>query len=53
MLSEILVLGLFSGSDHKVSGFADAVNGKLSEMALANNAARSWQLVRAEPPTRR
>jgi hypothetical protein len=52
VLSEVLALGLFGGTDHEVTGFADAVNGKLGEIALSLGASRSWQLVRAEPPTR-
>jgi hypothetical protein len=49
VLSEILALGLFGG---EVAAFAEAVNQKLGEIALARDAPSSWQLVRAEPPRR-
>jgi hypothetical protein len=52
VLSEILSLGLFGGDDDEVTGFADAVNAKLGEIALSLGASRSFQLVRADPPTR-
>jgi hypothetical protein len=52
VLSEVLALGLFGGTDDEVTGFADAVNGKLGEIALAVDAPSSWHLVRAERPRR-
>jgi hypothetical protein len=35
VLSEILALGLFGGGEGEVAAFADAVKGKLGEIALA------------------
>jgi hypothetical protein len=52
VLSEILSVGLFDDDEAGVTAFADAVNGKLGEIALGLGASRSWQLVRAEPPRR-
>lgn len=37
--------------DH-TTAFAEAINTKLAEIALNLGASRSWQLVRADPPTR-
>ena len=52
MLSEILALGLFGGTDDEVTGFADAVNGKLGEIALSLGSSTSWRLLRSKPPRR-
>jgi hypothetical protein len=52
VLSEILALGLFDDDEDGVTAFADAVNGKLGEIALSLGTSRSWKLVRAEPPRR-
>jgi hypothetical protein len=52
VLSEILSVGLFGDDEASVAAFAEAVNGKLGEIALALDAPSSWKLVRAEPPRR-
>jgi hypothetical protein len=52
VLSEILSLGLFDDDEAGVTAFADAINTKLGEIALAHDAPASWQLVRADPPRR-
>jgi hypothetical protein len=52
VLTEILNVGLFGGSDDEVTAFADAVNTKLDEIALHHGAATSWKLVRSERPLR-
>jgi hypothetical protein len=52
VLSEILAVGLFSGEEGEITAFAEAVNTKLSEIALNRGAAMSWRLVRSEPPHR-
>jgi hypothetical protein len=52
VLSELLALGLFGGTDEEVTEFAAAVDGKLGEIALRLGAVRSWRLVRADPPLR-
>lgn len=52
VLSEILSLGLFDDDEAEVTAFAETINGKLGEIALAVDAPASWQLVRAERPRR-
>jgi hypothetical protein len=40
----------FTASGEKITAFAEAVNGKLDEIALHHGAVTSWKLVRSERP---
>jgi hypothetical protein len=45
VLSEILAVGLFGGDEGEVGEFVDALNVKLSEVALHHGAPSTWRLV--------
>jgi hypothetical protein len=49
VLSKILSACLFGDDEAGITAFADAINTKLGEIALAVDAASSWKIVRAEP----
>ena len=52
VLTELLAACLFGDDEPGTTAFAEAINTKLSEIALAVGAPASWQLVRSQRPQR-